>query len=827
MDGPLDLHARREPEMGPMTAEQIAAALKLPALDVKGFDEMVSLGYREARATQADYVAIRHYEMSEQAIDEAYKRTGKRLRNPHVGTISRERDDESFAQRPGYLSLGRSERAPVPYETRRETFYREYEELRREHPDLPDPRGFQDRIVEEIKKLRAEFRAASRVTGTAGDIGGFVGSAGAELTHPVNLALLPLGAPAALYAPVRAGLIAGVGRVLAVGAVESGVAVGAQALIEAEKAPRLRELGIEYADEEMWGNIAGAAVAGFGLGVGLRTLVGAYRAGRARLGRADRLEGDEAATVAERMELDRASNPLPGRGDRHQANLFEARAALAEGREARIAPEEAPPGPTGGRRSDLGPGVEQPPPAPRQGAPEGSQAVFTAAGRRVEVRYEVVDARSLIASHTGYFQPNPAYPGLLQPRDRGRAASQAQVQEIAARLEPERLGRSADASTGAPIVGPDNVVESGNGRVLAVLRAYMDHPERVAALRESLTRQGFDLTGIDRPVLVARRLTPLTEAERIAFAREANEAVAMRMGAAETAAADAARIAPVLDLWRGGDIASAGNADLVRGFLKALPATERAAAWTQKGGLSQEGVRRIQAAILHAAYEDTALVAKLMESPSNDIRAIGGALMDVAPAWAQMRAAARRNDIAPDMDRTADLLAALRTVERARADGAKVADLAAQGSLFDVPEAGRLFLVLMHKEPDLARTASRKAIAERLAGYVDEANKTQPGANLFGEPPARAEDLLATRAQAALAREIDEAKAAREAAPARGVDEIGEDARVTQARDVLKAKDVQVEMGDTVVSAREAMEAADAAVKEANVIRACAMGVAL
>ena len=37
-----------------------------------------------------------------------------------------------------------------------------------------------------------------------------------------------------------------------------------------------------------------------------------------------------------------------------------------------------------------------------------------------------------------------------------------------------------------------------------------------------------------------------------------------------------------------------------------LPASERGALWTESGGLSQEGARRIQGALLHAAYDDSA-----------------------------------------------------------------------------------------------------------------------------------------------------------------------------------------------------------------------------
>jgi ddrB-like ParB superfamily domain len=74
----------------------------------------------------------------------------------------------------------------------------------------------------------------------------------------------------------------------------------------------------------------------------------------------------------------------------------------------------------------------------------------------------VVEASDLITSQ------DHGYDSRLQPRERDRAAAQAQVRNIASNLDPERLGYSAEADRGAPIVGSDGMVESGNGRVLAL-----------------------------------------------------------------------------------------------------------------------------------------------------------------------------------------------------------------------------------------------------------------------------------------------------------------------------------------------------------------------
>ncbi|MFM7678168.1 MAG: hypothetical protein ACKO83_04895, partial [Roseiflexaceae bacterium] len=47
-----------------------------------------------------------------------------------------------------------------------------------------------------------------------------------------------------------------------------------------------------------------------------------------------------------------------------------------------------------------------------------------------------------------------------------------QINEIAQKLTPEKLTDSKSITDGSPIVGSDNVVESGNGRTLAIRQAY-------------------------------------------------------------------------------------------------------------------------------------------------------------------------------------------------------------------------------------------------------------------------------------------------------------------------------------------------------------------
>src|ERR1017187_4396935 len=124
---------------------------------------------------------------------------------------------------------------------------------------------------------------------------------------------------------------------------------------------------------------------------------------------------------------------------------------------------------------------------------------------------------------------NHDYPPELQPRDRGNVSSRAQVYDMAANLEPSRLGPSPEANAGAPLVGPDNVVESGNGRTMAIRTAYDQGSDRAGAYKGFLDRSGYDTSGFSKPVLVARRVTDMTSEERAGFAQSANASASLRM----------------------------------------------------------------------------------------------------------------------------------------------------------------------------------------------------------------------------------------------------------------------------------------------------------
>lgn len=371
--------------------------------------------------------------------------------------------------------------------------------------------------------------------------------------------------------------------------------------------------------------------------------------------------------------------------------------------------------------------------------------VVTPAGREVGVEYRVVEASDLVTSNDDAGNVNPAYPQALQPRDRTRAASELHVSDIANNLNPRLLAESPTTSDGAPMVSPDGVVESGNGRTIAIKRAYSRHPEAAERYRKHLQDMGVDTTGMQAPVLVRVRTSDMSEQELADYTRESNERTTLSMSATERAQADAKAVPPIIEDYKGGDVTDAANRTFVRKFIQgAVSKTDQAQMAGPDGQLTQDGRRRIEAAIMSAAYGDGALVADLFESADSDIKTIGGALMDVAPRWAKLRASA--DALAEGVDITPNLIEAVNIVRRARAEGKTVNDLVNNGDMFkgDVDQTTRDILRMFFRGDAMARGRSRKDIVEGLGFYADQALETKAGAGLFGEelPTVTNRDLL-------------------------------------------------------------------------------------
>ncbi len=408
-------------------------------------------------------------------------------------------------------------------------------------------------------------------------------------------------------------------------------------------------------------------------------------------------------------------------------------------------------------------------------APNVGGQVFTPSGQRVGVRYEVADAGDLVTSHNQDMTPNPAFPPELQPRQRDRAASEVQVANIASRLQPERLGASSTVADGAPIVGPDGIVESGNGRVMALRRAYQADGPQAASYRDWLAGQGHDTTGMQQPVLIRRRTTDMTPEQRVAFAGEGSTSTTLAMSATERAAGDARRLPDnVLQQVQPGDVAGPGNRDFVRGFLQhAVEPGQEGAFVTADGALSQDGASRVRAALVHRAYGDQGLSAALAETTDPTARVMAGAMQDAAGPMARLRSGIQAGQVDPAVDIAPALVEATRAVQQARQRGISLADVVGQRDAFNHVSPQAEGLLRAAYGSDLSGKMSQGDFAKLLGDYAQRAGEQSTTANLFGANLSADELLQGSVARYGKAANVGSRDAAAYAGPAGPVDGAG------------------------------------------------------
>lgn len=355
-------------------------------------------------------------------------------------------------------------------------------------------------------------------------------------------------------------------------------------------------------------------------------------------------------------------------------------------------------------------------------------------GSSYDMAYEVKSLDELIASNDAAYGVNPKYPSELQPRDRTREASRQQIENMANDLRPELLGESYKLSDGAPIIGMDNVVESGNGRTLAIGKAYENGraEEYQKYIEQYAADRGWDISGINKPVLVRIRLT---DTDRVQFTKLANESDVAQFSASERAASDVDRLpdSSLLRINSDGNINLEQSMDFVRGFVDSLPKSEQGSVITAEGHLSQDGKRRIESALTQRAYGDSSLVTRLSENLDDDSKTVLNALLRVAPQLAQLgdlvkQGGRHSNSIAQDLAQAAQKLSDL------KANGVRVDDYLNQGQLLDdgLSAGAKDFLNVFDQN-----NRSAKAIGENIQGKIDEieAQGDLRQGSLFGDIP--------------------------------------------------------------------------------------------
>ena len=391
--------------------------------------------------------------------------------------------------------------------------------------------------------------------------------------------------------------------------------------------------------------------------------------------------------------------------------------------------------------------------------PDGDDnTVKTAKGTKVSTGFAVIEANKLIVSHDNQGNENPEYPYELQPRDRKRAESVAWVLKTAKNLDVDSLGKTRRADSGAPIVGKDRVVESGNGRTMAIIEAYRiseaeEYRDWLIDEAKSFGLNPDKINTMKKPVLVRVRKSKL---DRVAFATEANQDDKLAMTATEKAKADAHRLTPdLISKLKDGDLSSASNRDFILGFLRSLGDTEAAQYSTTDGKPTKQIFDRVQAALFAHAYNDDRLLQLMADDAKPEIKNIISALNAASPEFikakginesAHSKTTAQLTDsidLSLDQQSINAIIEATNIIMAAKAKGLTLEESLAQDDLFGYgikPEVAAMALFIK----DNNRSGERLGMAfKEMASFVKSELESRQTSSLFGDDePVTLVDVL-------------------------------------------------------------------------------------
>lgn len=368
-------------------------------------------------------------------------------------------------------------------------------------------------------------------------------------------------------------------------------------------------------------------------------------------------------------------------------------------------------------------------------APEFRNGVVSGANDEIDVgngnyqpfQYEVVDASTL--TPTQQKDEN-------QFRDRDRASSQAQINNIARNLDPRKLAASPTMDIGAPLLALDGkTIIAGNGRSMAIQQAYQEGGADGYRqfLQDNSAHFGIDpaqLNEMENPVLV-RRLTSPVDIAQVAI--NSNEQGGMRMSDLEQAKVDARRL-PSMDNFVAnddGDINSVDNQYFISQFVKNQPENVRNELLDSRGNLSQTGVQRMRNAMLYEAYGDSQTLSRLIENTDQGAKNVLNALTSIAPKVAQIQQGIDSGKLSSDVNISEDVIQAVEKYNQLNSQGFKISDYLAQNDFVgDLSPEAREILTIFDEN-----RRSGKRIAQVLGAYFDQA-QTQGNlsqASMFGD----------------------------------------------------------------------------------------------
>lgn len=344
-----------------------------------------------------------------------------------------------------------------------------------------------------------------------------------------------------------------------------------------------------------------------------------------------------------------------------------------------------------------------------------------------DATYKIVPAGDITASHDMNYAVNDLYPAEYQPRDRNRPQMRGQVEKMTKGMKPELLAESQFVNEGAPVVNNSGVVLNGNGRVMAVQKAYKGltdaHKKSAKAYKDYLVSIAPSLgiapekvQSMDHPVLV-RQAADDADTNAIINSTEGGA----KLGGAEQAKADADRLKlSTLEQFVDngtGEFMNPSNREFRRAAASdVFSDAEGNSVFNEKGDLSPTGQFRIRNAIFAKAYNDNYLLTQLSEATDNNSKNIMNAMIAAAPEVAKVNEGIKNGTLYPDYDISDVIAKTAKTIMSLRNEGNPLSfhlqetDLFSQGE----SEAERLVLEFIERNKFKSRT-----IADMYKGACD------------------------------------------------------------------------------------------------------------
>lgn len=344
-----------------------------------------------------------------------------------------------------------------------------------------------------------------------------------------------------------------------------------------------------------------------------------------------------------------------------------------------------------------------------------------------DATYKIVPAGDITASHNTDYAVNDLYPAELQPRDRNRPQMRGQVEKMAKTMKPELLAESQFVNEGAPIVNNSGVVLNGNGRVMAIQKAYQGltdshkksakaYKDFLASIAPSLGIAPGKVQSMEHPVLV-RQAADDADTKAIINSTEGGA----KLGGAEQAKADADRLKlSTLEQFVDngtGEFMNPSNREFRRAAASdVFSDAEGNSVFNEKGDLSPTGQFRIRNAIFAKAYNDNYLLTQLSEATDNNSKNIMNAMIAAAPEVAKVNEGIKNGTLYPDYDISDVITKTAKTIMSLRNEGKPLSfhlqetDLFSQGE----SEAERLVLEFIERNKFKSRT-----IANMYKGACD------------------------------------------------------------------------------------------------------------